>query len=196
MSAFMTLLQWDVRLQNRNGFYGASVFVVVVVGSLLLAIPVAARTPAGIWVPALVLINLVITTFFFVSGLILIERDEGSLLALAVSPLSPAAYLGARAATLTTLAVLETGAFVLLAFEAPASWLALHLRHAHGRCHLHQHWCGHGHALRLDQRVPATRHARRDGAAGAAAAAPRPGNAVPPVLAPARALTRPPAREL
>ena len=122
MSAFTTLLQSDVRLQNRNGFYGASVFVVVVVGSLLLAIPVAARTPAGIWVPALVLINLVITTFFFVSGLILIERDEGSLLALAVSPLSPAAYLGARAATLTTLATLETGAFVLLAFEAPASW--------------------------------------------------------------------------
>lgn len=123
MSAFVTLVRWDVRLQGRNGFYGASAFVVLVVGSLFLALPVTARTPAGIWVPALVLTNLVITTFFFVSGLILIERDEGSLLALAVSPTSPAAYLAARAATLTTLAALETLAFVLLAFDAPASWL-------------------------------------------------------------------------
>ena len=122
MSAFATLLRWDVRLQNRNGFYGASVFVLIVVGSLLLALPVAARTPAGIWVPALVLSNLVITTFFFVAGLVLIERDEGSLLALAVSPPSPATYLAVRTTTLTTLAVLETSAFVLLAFDAPRSW--------------------------------------------------------------------------
>lgn len=123
MSAFMTLVRWDVRLQSRNGFYWASAFVVLVVGSLFLALPVAARTPSSIWVPALVLTNLVITTFFFVSGLILIERDEGSLLGLAVSPTSPAAYLAARAVTLTTLAALETVAFVLLAFEVPASWL-------------------------------------------------------------------------
>jgi fluoroquinolone transport system permease protein len=122
MSAFATLVRWDVRLQGRNGFYWVSAFVVVVIGSLLLALPVPARTPAGIWVPALVLINLVITTFFFVSALVLIERDEGSVFALAVSPTHPAAYLGARASTLTTLAAVETVALVLLAFDAPASW--------------------------------------------------------------------------
>ena len=33
MSAFASLLRWDVRLQNRNGFYGASAFVLIVVGS-------------------------------------------------------------------------------------------------------------------------------------------------------------------
>ena len=101
---------------------GASVFVVVVVGRLLLAIPVAARTPAGIWVPGPRAHQPGHHHLLFRLGSDLLERDEGSLLALAVSPLSPAAYLGARTATLTTLAVLETGAFVLLAFEAPASW--------------------------------------------------------------------------
>jgi fluoroquinolone transport system permease protein len=122
MSAFATLFRWDVRLQGRNGFYWVSAFVVVVIGSLLLALPLPARTPAGIWIPALVLINLVVTTFFFVSALVLIERDEGSVFALAVSPMHPAAYLGARASTLTTLAAVETVALVLLAFDGPASW--------------------------------------------------------------------------
>jgi fluoroquinolone transport system permease protein len=122
MSAFTTLVRWDVHLQGRSGFYWVSTIVVIVIGSLLLALPVPARTPASIWVPALVLINLVITTFFFVSALVLIERDEGSVFALAVSPTHPAAYLGARATTLTTLAAVETVALVVVAFDAPASW--------------------------------------------------------------------------
>ena len=67
--------------------------------------------------------NLQITTFFFVAGLMLLERDEGTLTALSVSPLTPAVYLATRTVTLTALAVVETITLVLIAFDAGRSWL-------------------------------------------------------------------------
>ena len=122
MSGFVTALRWDVVLQARNGFYWATAFVVLVIGGLLLAVPESALADEAMWVPALVAVNLQITTFFFVAGLLLLERDEGTLLALAVSPLTPAAYLAARTLSLTALAGIETIALVSIAFADSPSW--------------------------------------------------------------------------
>jgi fluoroquinolone transport system permease protein len=99
MIAFATALRWDIVLQARNGFYWASGFVVLLVGGLLLSVPDSVRADGPAWVPALLAVNLQITTFFFVAGLMLLERDEGTLTALAVSPFSPAAYLATRMIT-------------------------------------------------------------------------------------------------
>jgi fluoroquinolone transport system permease protein len=123
MTAFATALRWDVVVQARNGFYWATVFIVLVVGGLLLAIPAEARADGAAWVPALLAVNLQITTFFFVAGLMLLERDEGTLTALAVSPFSPGRYLAVRIITLTTLATIETAALVWIAFDTAGSWL-------------------------------------------------------------------------
>jgi fluoroquinolone transport system permease protein len=122
MTAFATALRWDVVVQARNGFYWATAFVVLVVGGLLLAVPAEARADGAAWVPALLAVNLLITTFFFVAGLMLLERDEGTLSALAVSPFSPGRYLAVRILTLTTLATIETAALVWIAFGIIASW--------------------------------------------------------------------------
>jgi fluoroquinolone transport system permease protein len=122
MNALITLVRWDAVLQARNGFYWATMFVVVVIGALLLSVPEAARANHAAWVPALLAINLQITTFFFVAGLILLDRDEGTLTALAVSPLSPGIYLAARIITLTTLAAIETIAIVMTVFGVGGSW--------------------------------------------------------------------------
>jgi fluoroquinolone transport system permease protein len=122
VSALVTALRWDVVVQARNGFYWATAFVVLLVGGLLVAIPEAARADERVWVPALVAVNLQITTFFFVAGLLLLERDEGTLLALAVSPLTPAAYLATRTLSLTALAGIETIALVSIAFGDSPSW--------------------------------------------------------------------------
>lgn len=125
MSALATILRWDVVLQARNGFYWATAFLVLVVGGLLLAVPAEARADGAAWVPALLAVNLLITTFFFVAGLMLLERDEGTLTALAVSPFSPGRYLAVHIITLTTLATIETAAVVWIAFETAASWLLI-----------------------------------------------------------------------
>jgi fluoroquinolone transport system permease protein len=122
MNALIALVRWDVILQARNGFYWATALVVVVIGALLLNVPEAARADRASWVPALLAVNLQITTFFFVAGLILLERDEGTLTALAVSPLRPGIYLGARIITLTMLAAVETIAIVWIVFGLEGSW--------------------------------------------------------------------------
>jgi fluoroquinolone transport system permease protein len=120
-----TALRWDVVLQARNGFYWASGFLVVVISALLLSVPDAARTNSAAWVPAILTINLQITTFFFVAGLLLLERDEGTLTALAVSPLSATGYVAIRTCTLTGLAAAETMAIVWIGFGASGSWWLL-----------------------------------------------------------------------
>jgi fluoroquinolone transport system permease protein len=85
-------------------------------------VPETVRANAALWVPAILLINLQITTFFFVAGLMLLERDEGMLNALAVSPLSPSGYLAMRTVSLTGLAAAETIALVWIGFGTGDSW--------------------------------------------------------------------------
>ena len=122
MSALLAALRWDIALQSRNGFYWATAFVVVVLSALLLALPEAIRSNPAMWVPPIVAINLQITTTFFVAGLVLLERDEGTLQALAVSPLSPGWYLALRTLTLTLLGTIETLLIVWVVFGFDASW--------------------------------------------------------------------------
>ena len=151
MIAFVTALRWDIVLQARNGFYWASAFVVLVVGGLLLSVPESVRADGAAWVPALLAVNLQITTFFFVAGLMLLERDEGTLTALAVSPFSPAAYLATRMITLTALAAVETVAVVLIAFGTRRVVAAHSLRDRGARRDLHRLWRGSGGALCVGQ---------------------------------------------
>jgi fluoroquinolone transport system permease protein len=125
MTAFVSALRWDVVVQARNGFYWATFVLVIIVGGLLLSVPEAARANGAAVVPALLVVNLQITTFFFVAGLMLLERDEGTLTALAVSPFSPGRYLAARTITLTTLAAAETVALIWLAFDTRGSWVLI-----------------------------------------------------------------------
>lgn len=122
MRGFAELLRFDVMIQARNGFYWASGFVVLAISALLAAAPAAVLSNPALWVPALVAFNLQITTFFFVAGLLLLEKDEGTLIALGASPLSARTYLLARSTTLTALAALETIVIVWFGFGLSASW--------------------------------------------------------------------------
>jgi fluoroquinolone transport system permease protein len=121
----LNALRWDVVLQARNGFYWASAFLVIAISALLLSLPESARANSAAWVPAILTVNLQITTFFFVAGLMLLERDEGTLSALAVSPLSASGYLAMRTFSLTGLAAAETLAIVWIGFGAGGSWLLI-----------------------------------------------------------------------
>jgi hypothetical protein len=55
----------------------------------------------------------------------LLERDEGTLSALAVSPLSASGYLAMRTFSLTGLAAAETLAIVWIGFGTGGSWLLI-----------------------------------------------------------------------
>ena len=83
MSRLPAAVACDVRLQYRNGFYAAAAFVAVVLVVLLRWLP---PETLRLLLPALVLANMQVNTFYFVAGLVLLEKAEGSLEALVVTP--------------------------------------------------------------------------------------------------------------
>ena len=125
MNRLLSTIRCDIRLQHRNGFYYATAFVVAVY-----ALGLSQLHASGAWVnlgwllPAVLLNNLLITTFYFVGALVLLEKTEGTLAALVVSPLRAGEYLAAKVLTLTALALVYNLAVVVLimgsGFGAPA----------------------------------------------------------------------------
>jgi fluoroquinolone transport system permease protein len=101
----------DVRLQFRNGFYWAVVFVLAFIA---LAVSLFPSLDLGWLLPALVLGNLPINTFYFVGALVLLEKGEGSLQAQVVTPLRTREYLASKVLTLTAVSVAENVVLVAL----------------------------------------------------------------------------------
>jgi fluoroquinolone transport system permease protein len=111
MKRLLTAIRGDMRLQFRNGFYYAAAFVMVVMVILLRQFTDEIVT----WMlPIFIVGNLLINTFYFVSGLVLLEKEEGTLTAQIVTPLRRSEYLAAKVITLTLLSLFENGLIVLL----------------------------------------------------------------------------------
>ena len=94
----------DFRLQLRNGFYYAVAFVLACWFVLLTRLP---EIDWGYVLPAFVFGNLVMVNFYFVAGLVLLEKGEGTLEAQVVTPLADWEYLASKTVTLAALSVVE-----------------------------------------------------------------------------------------
>lgn len=124
MSRLLAAVRWDIVLQFRNGFYYVSIFFILVsVG--LLRWTAQAGVDLGLVLPALLLFTLMITTFYFVGTLVLLEKGEGTLNGLIVTPLRDTEYLAAKAASLALLAVMESLVIVLLSYSTGFNVLLL-----------------------------------------------------------------------
>jgi fluoroquinolone transport system permease protein len=109
-------MQTDVTVQIRNNLYTIGPIVAVLVAFLLSRV-VSADT-LGETIPVTMLMVIGGSTLLYVAGLILFEKDEGTLHALIVSPLRTREYLLSKVTTLTVLATFESvilvGALLLL----------------------------------------------------------------------------------
>ncbi len=104
MRRLLATMHCDVRLQMRNGFYYAVLFVVACWGLLIW------QLPAFDWrlmLPVLILGNLTVTAFYFIGGQVFLEKTEGTLEAQVVTPLRIGEYLASKVATLTGLSLIE-----------------------------------------------------------------------------------------
>ncbi len=117
MIRFVTALANDMRLQVRYGLYTIIAVLIVVwsaiLGTAARAVPLS--TPALL--PPFVVANLIITTFYFMAALVLFEKAEGVVAALAVTPLGGSEYLASKAATLTCVATVETLLIAAVLFD-------------------------------------------------------------------------------
>jgi fluoroquinolone transport system permease protein len=111
MKRLFATLWCDMRLQWRNGFY--------LVTGIVLAFWVIFRsqlppTDLARLLPAFIISNLVLNTFYFVAGLLLLEKAESTLEAQVLTPLRPAEYLASKVLSLSILALVENLLVVVL----------------------------------------------------------------------------------
>ncbi len=104
MMRLKTAVRWDMRLQFRNGFYYAAAFITMIMIGFLFQFP-QAELPTIL--PLFVLGNMTINTFYFIAGLVLLEKGDGVLEGLIVTPLRQSEYLTAKLVSLTLLTIVE-----------------------------------------------------------------------------------------
>lgn len=121
MSRFLATMVWDARLQFRYGFYYAGAFVAVVWMALFSQVP----GDLAVAMPVFLLGNMTLTTFYFIAGLVLLEKGQGTLAGLLLTPLRRGEYLLSKVATLALLAGLENVAIVLIGYGTNLNWLWL-----------------------------------------------------------------------
>jgi fluoroquinolone transport system permease protein len=103
MNRLKVTLRLEITLQRRYRFLHAAVFSGVLWLALLLPMPGDLRSTAE---PYVILGDLMIVGFFFVSGAVFFEKGERTLDAVVATPLRFNEYLAAKVLTLTALSVL------------------------------------------------------------------------------------------
>jgi len=125
VSRLSATLRLDTRLQARN-----NVYLIIAIAAIGMALALRALfTPEQLhlFMPLVALSGVGLTTFFLVGVLLLLERGEGTLDVVLVSPLRPGEYLASKLMTLTAVAVVESALIVGVAYGLDFSfpWLAL-----------------------------------------------------------------------
>ena len=103
-SSFSSSISVNVKIQYRNGFYYATMFMLLI--SIIILQYLDAKVKLA-FVPFAIIMNIVSTTGFFVALLVLLERQELSYYALVTSPIFNNTYLFAKIFTVTGLALVE-----------------------------------------------------------------------------------------
>jgi fluoroquinolone transport system permease protein len=122
MKRLLNTFWFDIQLQFRNGFYYASGFVALVMIIMLKQLDTV--NWAQLWPPVL-LENLVVNAFYFLAGMILLEKGEGTLEAQVVTPLRPREYLLSKVLSLGLLSLLESLIIILAVTGPNFNWLWL-----------------------------------------------------------------------
>ncbi len=127
MNRWLSTVRTDALVQFRSGFYFVGAAVAFFVVGLLRLIPEEWPLNLRLLIPAALMLNVMTTTFYFVSGLVLLEKSEGMLAALVVTPLRVGEYLGAKIATLAFLAMAENAIVLVLfyGFDFDFVWLLI-----------------------------------------------------------------------
>ena len=116
MTRLAAALRLDARVQRRNRLYAIGITIALVLGAAGRWVFPSAALPVVI--PAFYLLFVGGSTYMFVAAMILLERGEGTLDALRVTPLRTAEYLTSKVVTLSLFSLVEGLIVLLVAFGA------------------------------------------------------------------------------
>jgi fluoroquinolone transport system permease protein len=123
MRRSLHMLRWEFVRQYRHGFYAVSVVVVPIL--IVLMRWVGETETVARAFPAVLVTLLLITTFYFAGALLLLEKGEGTLSGVVVTPLRTGEYLAARVVSLSLLAIGESLIIVVAVTGAATMAVAL-----------------------------------------------------------------------
>ncbi len=107
------ILFFDIRFQFRHGFYYAYLFVSAVYILFLWFIPQELKQPVAV---LMVFSDPGVMGFFFVGGILLLERGQGILNNLFITPLKPREFFLSKCLSLAVLALSTSLAILLFTF--------------------------------------------------------------------------------
>ena len=124
MNRLWSTLKLDFRQQQRNGFFYAALFAIAF---WLLGIHFTAlkEVQPSSFIPLFVGFNALLTAFYFVAAQVLLEKGEGTLAGLSVTPLRREEYLASKVFSLAAITLAEDLVVVLWAFGWPHNWFLL-----------------------------------------------------------------------
>lgn len=125
MTRLLSAMKLDVMVQLRNHLYTIG----ITVGAMIAVALSQLVNPSQLLyvVPALMVIVVGGSTLLYVAGLIIFERDEGTINAIIVSPMRVSEYLWSKIITLTTLSTFEAvvmigGAMLIMSYSEALIW--------------------------------------------------------------------------
>lgn len=125
MSRLLSTMKLDAIVQVRNNLYTIGIVAGIAVAIALSQLTTPEQLP--IVIPTVMMLVGGGSTLLYVSGMIIFEKDEGTINMAIVSPLRSSEYLLSKIITLTGLATLEStimiiGTMVLMSFSADVNF--------------------------------------------------------------------------
>lgn len=114
---FAAALRYDIKFQIRHGFYTAYGLITLFYVGALLNLPAGIRPITAV---ACIFSDTSVLGFFFIGGILMLERRQGTLHSLFVTPIRLTEYLWAKTLSLTLLATVVS-VILLLISGNPAS---------------------------------------------------------------------------
>ncbi|WP_018931553.1 ABC transporter permease [Gracilibacillus lacisalsi] len=120
MMKHLELFTFDIRFQFRHGFYAAYALVSIVYICLLLLVPASYVKQTSILI---IFTDPSVLGFFFVGGLVLLEKDQSIFNTLFVSPIRIHDYLISKVLSLTILATVSSSIIFIAVHQLHVDYL-------------------------------------------------------------------------
>ncbi|TCK98679.1 fluoroquinolone transport system permease protein [Natranaerovirga hydrolytica] len=112
----------DMKFQIKQGFYAVYVILTIIYMVVINQLP---ESIGNIVVPVVVFSDPSIIGFFFIGGIIMLEKNQGILEYLSVTPLRMKEYLISKILSLSMLAIIAGSIITLVTFNGKVNWFVL-----------------------------------------------------------------------
>ena len=121
MKGFIAALRWDLFRQTKYNIVGVTIAVTLLYLAVLYYVPLEGRN-LDLLLILLIFNDPAALSVLFVGALVLFERTDRTFFALAVSPLTPAAYLWSKSLSLGLLATLASAGMAIVGHGWDLHW--------------------------------------------------------------------------